>query len=191
MGEEAHAHRRFPEWSAFLLDNPIRRFRYSPEQLISKLGIDSNDVVVDFGCGPGFFSIPLARVAGKTIGVDVSPLMLERAARNAKKNHAEIELLQSNGTGIRLPDRSVDLILLTHVFHEVEDKLKVLSEFHRILRASGRLVVVEKTRGKGMPLSPPTIDEKELIHQIQQAGFEHAQTIPFEKDSIVIGKKAI
>lgn len=189
-----HAHKRFPEKLTFMLDNPIRRLLSPPERLISKLSIGSNDVLVDFGCGPGFFLIPLARVAGRAIGVDVSPRMLERGARHAKKEGVAIEFLQSDGTNIRLDDSSVDLILLNHVFHEVEDKPRVLGEFHRILKPLGRLAIVERTheaKGLWSKSGPRVIDEKELTHEIQQSGFRLAQTIAYRNDSILVAQKVV
>lgn len=192
MTAQHHAHRRFPESLTFMLDNPIRRLRNPPERLISKLGVGSNDVVIDFGCGPGFFLIPLAKVAERAIGIDVSPRMLEKAAQLAKKRGVAVELLQSDGNEIELEDDSVDLILLNHVFHEVEDKPRVLVEFQRILKASGRLAIVERTRGSGMPwriMSPPVVDERELTRETQQTGLRFAQKIEYGNDSIVIAQK--
>jgi ubiquinone/menaquinone biosynthesis C-methylase UbiE len=189
---EHHAHRRFPERLAFMLYNPIRRFREPPERLVSKLNIASDDVVVDFGCGPGYFLIPLAKVAGRAVGVDVSPRMLEKAARNAKKKGVNVQLLHSDGIIVGLGDQSVDLILLNHVFHEVEAKPRVMEEFHRILNHSGRLVIVERTRESGSHfhlMRPPTIDENELIHEIQQSRFRFAETIKLDSDSIMISRK--
>jgi ubiquinone/menaquinone biosynthesis C-methylase UbiE len=176
-----------------MLDNPIRRFRYPPERLISKLGVGSNDVVIDFGCGPGFFLIPLAKVAGKAIGVDVSPGMLERAARKAKKKHRTVKLLQSDGTDIRLADESVDMILLNHVFHEVENKSKVLGEFRRILRPSGTLAIVERTHDTSSfwrITGPPVIDEKEFAGEIEKGGFILTRTIAYGDSSIMMSQKA-
>ncbi len=145
---------------------PIRRFLDPPERLIGKLSIDPDDTVVDFGCGPGYFLIPLAKVARRAIGVDVSPRMLEKASTKAKKKGVSIELLQNNGTGIRLEDNSADLIFLNHVFHEVDDKPTVLGEFHRILKPAGRLAIVERTHDSWRLLNnlrPPVVDEKKLI----------------------------
>jgi ubiquinone/menaquinone biosynthesis C-methylase UbiE len=135
-----------------MLYNPVRRMREPPERLISRLDISSRDVVVDFGCGPGYFLMPLAMVARKAIGVDVSPSMLKKAAWNAKKKGVNVQLLASNGIAVGLEDQSVDLILLNHVFHEVEAKPRVMDEFHRILKHSGRLVIVERTRETGSRL---------------------------------------
>ena len=188
-----HTHHRFPDKMAFLLNNPIRRRLNPPERLISKLGIDSSDVVVDFGCGPGFITIPLAKVAGRVIGVDVSQGMLERANRYAKRKRVPIELIQSDGTNLKLADSSVDLILLNHVFHEVENKRGTLREFIRVLKPSGKVAIVEKTRGDGIlsrKFGPPIIDEGELTQELRESGFNSVQAIPYGKDSIIIGQKA-
>jgi ubiquinone/menaquinone biosynthesis C-methylase UbiE len=189
---EHHAHKRFPERLTFMLYNPIRRFREPPERLISKLDIDSNDVVMDFGCGPGYFLIPLAKVADRAVGVDVSPSMLEKAARNARKRGVSVQLLQSDGISIGLQNQSVDLILLNHVFHEVEEKTRVLAEFHRTLNHVGRLVIVERTHepsGHLHFIGPPTVDESEIVREIQQSGFRFAETMRLANDSIMISHR--
>jgi SAM-dependent methyltransferase len=185
--------RKIPERLAFTLDNPVRRFLDPPERLIGKLAVNPDDTVLDFGCGPGYFLIPLAQVARRAIGVDVSPRMLEKASRKAEKNGVSVELMQSDGTGIRLEDGSVDLIFLNHVFHEVDDKPRVLGEFSRILKPLGRLAIVERTRERGRlmgNMGPPVVDEKRLIGEIQRAGFRFAETITHGNASIVISQKA-
>jgi ubiquinone/menaquinone biosynthesis C-methylase UbiE len=185
-------HKRFPERLAFMLNNPLRRRLSPPEKLISKLGVRPEDVMVDFGCGPGYFTVPLARIARKAFGVDVSSGMLDRAATYAKTNRVEIGLIQSDGTRINLSDASVDGILLVHVFHEVESRTKVLDEFLRILRPTGRLFIVEKTR-RGRKLAtfgPPIIKETEIIDEVSKAGFATVHTIPSGNDSIIVGNKS-
>lgn len=192
MNAHDDQHKRFPESLAFTLKNPIRKFLQRPEKLISKLSLRPSDVVMDFGCGPGFFTVPFAKVVAKTIAVDVCSRMLEKAASNAKKCGVTVELLKSDGTEIRLADESVDLVFLSHVFHEVENKSRVLNEFLRIMKPSGRLVIVERTRGNrllGGKLGPPIIDQMEVIREMERAGFRFAQTIAYGKDSIIVGQK--
>ncbi len=186
-----HVHKRYPERLAFTLNNRFRRFLEPPDRLVSQLGLKATDVVVDFGCGPGFYTIPIARGAARTIAVDVSSHMLEKTVSNAKKNQVTVEALASDGTAIKLDDGIVDLIFLSHVFHEVANRPKVLSEFLRIMKRSGRLAIVEKTRGGPLAWAsgPPIIDENELIRELEQAGFRFTQTIPYGSNSIVIGKK--
>mgnify|MGYP001131726732 CR=1 FL=1 len=192
MDSKNYAHKRFPERLAFTLNNRIRRFLQPPDKLISKLNVRPGDVVVDFGCGPGFFTVLLAKVAAKTIAVDVSPRMLERAASYAKKSGVTIQFLASSGTQIKLEDNSVDMVFLNHVFHEIEERPIVLGEFLRITRPSGRLVIVERTRGSrllGGKLGPPIIDQTVVTREIERAGFAFAKTIPHGNDSIIIGQK--
>jgi ubiquinone/menaquinone biosynthesis C-methylase UbiE len=186
-----HVHKRFPESMAFTLNNRIRRLLEPPDRLISKLDLRPNDVVMDYGCGPGFFTVPLAKVVSRTIAVDVSPRMLDIAASNARKNGATIELLRTDGTEIKLEDGTVDLIFLNHVFHEIADRARVLSEFRRIMKRSGRLAIVERTR-RGLfawAPGPPIIDQAEVVQELERAEFTLAQTIPRGNDSIVIGRK--
>ena len=187
-----HKHKRFPEKLAFLLNNPIRRYFAAPEKLIEKFQINSGDVVVDFGCGPGYFTIPLARIARKVVGVDVSTRMLDKVAVYARKNEVAVELLQSDGTRINLPDSSVDVIVLIHVFHEIEDRAKVLLEFARILKHSGRVLIVEKTRGGILAsrLGPPVVNGSEILSEVTNAGLSDDGTLTHGADSIIQGKKS-
>ena len=192
MTEGEHAHKRFSDKLAFFLNNPIRRKFSPPERLIEKLGIQPNTAVLDFGCGPGFFLVPAARAAGKAIGVDVSPRMLERAAKYAKKSNVPVELIESDGKSIKLPDNSVDLIFLVHVFHEIDDKLLVLKEFLRILKPSGRLAIIERSKDSWMSqrkLGPPVVDVSKVAAQIVQGGFTSNENLQFDTDSIILGRK--
>lgn len=186
-----HVHKRYPERLAFTLNNRFRRFLEPPDRLVSQLGLKATDVVVDFGCGPGFYTIPIARGVARAIAVDVSSHMLEKTVSNAKKNQVTVEALVSDGTAIKLDDGIVDLIFLSHVFHEVADRPKVLSEFLRIMKRSGRLAIVEKTRGGplGWAPGPPIIDQAKIVQELERAGFRFTQTIPYGSNSIVIGKK--
>jgi ubiquinone/menaquinone biosynthesis C-methylase UbiE len=189
--QDHHGHKRFPERLAFTLNNRVRRSLEPPDRLISKLCLRAGDVVVDFGCGTGFYTIPIAKVVARTIAVDISPRMLERTDSHARKSGVTVELLRSDGVEIKLGDESVDLIFLNHVFHEVVDKQRVLNEFLRILKPSGRLAIVEKTRG-GLfsgKLGPPIIDQTEVIQDLERAGFSLDETISYGNDSTIVGKK--
>lgn len=98
--------------------------------------------------------------------------------------------MQSDGTRIDLPDSSVDLIILIHVFHEIEEKRKVLAEFLRILKPEGRVVIVEKTGGKGFlagRLGPPIVSLPEVTEEIGDAGFARVDTVAYGDDSIIQG----
>ncbi len=186
-------HRRFPDELAFTLNNPIRRLLEPPERLVAKLKVSARDAVLDFGCGTGFFTIPIAKVAARTIGADVSPKMLERTGSYAERSGVRVELIESDGTALRLPDEALDMIFLNHVFHEIERRTLVLSEILRIMRPSGRLVVVERTQGNFLSgrLGPPVIDEKEVIQELEHAGFFLTETIAHGKDTVIVSRRTL
>jgi ubiquinone/menaquinone biosynthesis C-methylase UbiE len=117
MSQKGHA---YPASGAFLLDNPIRRISQPPSELVEKLVINPEDVVVDFGCGPGYYTVEIAKRAKKLIAVDLSAEMLQKAQRKTAKAGAKnVQFLQSNEKNIQLPDGSADKILLVTVYHEI------------------------------------------------------------------------
>jgi ubiquinone/menaquinone biosynthesis C-methylase UbiE len=181
----------FPERFAFLLNNPIRRHFANPKKLISELGISSQDVVLDFGCGTGYFTIPLSRTAQKVIGVDISGNMLKKTAEYARREGVVVELLQSDGTRIDLSEDCVDVIMLVHVLHHVEEKARTLLEFHRILKPGGRVVILEKTRGGFLTgiIGPPKVDQNEVITDLKSARLLFATTRPYGNETIIEAKK--
>ena len=66
-----------PWWMGYLLANPLRRLLEEPEKLIGPF-VKEGMTVVDYGCGMGFFTLPMARLVGpggKVIAVDVQEKM--------------------------------------------------------------------------------------------------------------------
>jgi ubiquinone/menaquinone biosynthesis C-methylase UbiE len=165
---------------AWMLDNPIRRLIQPPSELVEKLDITQGQTVVDFGCGPGYFTVELAKKAAKVIAVDLSMEMLEKAKRKTSKAHAEnVDFLQSNGTKIKLDDTSVDLILLVTVFHEIGEEATVLGEFSRILKPSGKLVIVEVIK-KGTVPGAPMQNPQAIKSDLEAANFKLQQMQPYK-----------
>jgi ubiquinone/menaquinone biosynthesis C-methylase UbiE len=74
----SHKGEAYSASGAIFLDNPLRRWFQPPSELVEKLGIKPGDVVMDFGCGPGFFTVELAKKAQRVMAVDISSEMLRR-----------------------------------------------------------------------------------------------------------------
>jgi ubiquinone/menaquinone biosynthesis C-methylase UbiE len=134
--------------------------------------VKETDVVLDFGCGPGFYTIPLAKTAKEVVAVDIQSKMLEKTSKYAEKNGVKIKTLQSDGKTISLPDDSFDLILLSGVYHEISDKVKLLTELTRLLKPYGRIVIRERTEPGLIMLGPPRIDKEEVFKELKAAGFD-------------------
>jgi ubiquinone/menaquinone biosynthesis C-methylase UbiE len=115
---------------------------FKPEKELSKLNISNGQTVLDFGCGIGSFTLPLAQLVGdggKVFALDVEPSALKAVQRAAKREGlAQIETILSDcDTG--LPDHSIDMVLFIGVLPHLEDAKPVLAELHRVLKPGGVL----------------------------------------------------
>jgi ubiquinone/menaquinone biosynthesis C-methylase UbiE len=110
--------------------------------VLKEVGIEVGYNILDFGCGPGGYIVPLAKLispSGKIYALDINPLAIEEVKKIAKQKSLEnIETIQSDCiTG--LADNSVDAVLLYDTFHHLSQPDDVLRELHRILKSSGIL----------------------------------------------------
>ena len=81
------AHRICPWWLGYLLANPIRRLWHNPRAILQS-SVQEGMLVLEPGCGMGFFTLELARLVGrngKVIAVDVQPRMIAGLKRRARK----------------------------------------------------------------------------------------------------------
>jgi ubiquinone/menaquinone biosynthesis C-methylase UbiE len=120
----------------------IRDFFLPRKNVLREVGIKPGSHVLDYGCGPGSYIIPLETLIGQTgkiYALDIHPLAIQKVQRIVeKKSLTNIETIQSDcQTG--LPDQSMDVVLLYDTLHELNDPEKVFMEIHRILKPDGIL----------------------------------------------------
>jgi arsenite methyltransferase len=105
--------------------------------------VEPGAVVLDLGCGAGtdlLIAAQEAGPAGRAIGIDMTPAMLERAAAGAQQmGLTNVELHESLIEALPLEDASADVVISNGVIDLVPDKEAVFAEIDRVLRPGGRL----------------------------------------------------
>jgi ubiquinone/menaquinone biosynthesis C-methylase UbiE len=142
-GETADYDRAIRRWTR------ERRWRGA---MLSSLAPLAGETILDIGCGTGTFAImvkrqnPLARV----IGIDPDKEALSIASEKALAARVEIEWMR--GFAWDAPVDAVDAVVSSLVFHQtpLEEKRTGLSAMYAALRPSGRLLLVDYLRQKGL-----------------------------------------
>lgn len=146
-----------------------------PEKILEQIDISDNMTVADFGCGHGYFSIPLAKIVnqGKVYALDVveealqaveSKTELEKIS-NVETIHCNLEILG----GSKLNDNSIDLVILSNILFQSQKKTEIIQEAKRVLKENGQLVLIEWI--EGVPLAPKEgwLISKEKAQQLVEA----------------------
>ncbi len=135
-----------PVQYAGLLTGVVRRLINHPKRILRPV-VTAGDTVVDLGCGPGYFTLPLAELVGadgRVIAVDVQQGMLDLTSERvtAAGLSSRIQPLLVNPDGPVAADPA-DLALAFWVLHEAPDRRKFLQNAHDVLKPGGRLLLVE------------------------------------------------
>jgi ubiquinone/menaquinone biosynthesis C-methylase UbiE len=128
------------------LSTPGRKLVNNPRRILKGL-VHEGDIAVDLGCGPGFFSLPLAEMVGDTgrvIAVDLQEAMLAKLRLRAESAGlaARIQLHHSGPDAIGVADRA-DFALAFYMVHEVPQKDSFLREVLGMVKEGGRFLLVE------------------------------------------------
>ncbi len=151
----------------------------SPQQIVAQFDIRPGMSIADFGSGAGDFAIAIAQAvgsAGKVYAIDV----LESAHQSlrSKARMADIrniEMLLTNletPTGSTLPDQSVDQVMIHNVLFQVQDKVQIIRDAHRILKPTGTLNIVEWDISSPIgPSQKSRLSESEVTSLVTSLGF--------------------
>ena len=140
----------------------FRDFFLPRMHVLEEVGIEPGFHVLDYGCGPGSYIVPLVGLVGKSgriYAVDIHPLAIQSVKGIASRRQlTNVETICSDcKTG--LPDHSVDVVLLYDILHDLDEPDGVLEELHRVLKPSGIL-----------SLSDHHMKEDEIISKVTNRG---------------------
>ena len=150
------------------------------EVFLKDIGIKKGDVILDFGCGTGPYTIPAAKVVSKkgkvyAMDKDIESLhkLMEMAKTEGLKNVISLHT-KSEELKINLESESIDTVLLYDVLHYMGalERKRIYEEIYRILQTGGLLSVYPKHHKSDEPLwnlSDMKLDE--IIKEINSSHF--------------------
>ncbi len=157
-----------PVENAGMLDSFFRRIIQNPKKILSS-HFSGNITVVDLGCGPGFFTIEIAKKldsSGKVIAVDVQQGMLDIVKNKIKNKPYEHKIIlhKAGFESLNLTEKT-DIILAFYVIHEI-NRDNLFSELKSILKPDGKILIAEPN----FHISKKVY--KEMLHTLKEEGFE-------------------
>ena len=160
----------------FLMSEERKQW-HNPQTILNQL--TKGMTMADLGCGPGFFTIPMAHMTGDeglVYAVDINQTMLNALKKNIAKSKVNpniIKIINSDVCHTGIPDESVDLILFANFLHEVEDKKTFFQEVRRISKSSAFIVDVDwkNTQSEYGPPLKDRLSEEEATGVLAENGF--------------------
>lgn len=134
-----------------------------PHKALKAAGLEPGQDVLEVGCGPGFFTIPAAKIIGQegsVLALDVNPLAVEHVQQKIEAEHVtNARTMLANAAQTDLPDQSFDLIFVFGVAHPIGSMEAIWAELGRLLKPDGTLSVEGR-------LQPP----EDLFRQAKRQG---------------------
>ena len=150
---------------------------------IEALDIPTNSTIVDVGCGTGCALRHAALKAenGVFFGVDPVPRMIEIAQGNTSGSSVKdrIRYLLGSAENIPVADSFADIVLAFDSYDHWKDKAKGLKEVHRVLKATGRFVIV---KDGGLPNGKKAVND--FLSALKSEGFKVIEQRNVERDGV-------
>jgi ubiquinone/menaquinone biosynthesis C-methylase UbiE len=144
--EDVNKHDGFEE----RLLSPERKKVEDPEKFLPRL-LKRGDVAAEFGSGPGYYSVVIARYVSRLYCIEKNSRSLSIARQHVSSSN--VLFLNEDSTKTSVPSASVDVVVLANAFHDM-DRKGTADEIVRVMNAEGRIVVVDWNKAES-DMGPP------------------------------------
>jgi len=184
-----HKHHVCPFWVGYLLASPLRKLLQNPTKLLSPF-VSEGMTVLDIGSAMGFFTVPMAKMAGESgrvICVDIQEKMFEKLSERAKKagvlDRIELRHIGPDSLGISDLADSLDFALASAVMHEVPSASHSFSELFTALKPSAKVLFIEPLK------RVETAHFEEMLSMAEGAGFSVIERPKVKRSHAAVLKK--
>lgn len=116
-----------------------------PYKALNASGLEPGQKVLEIGCGPGFFTIPAARIVGEKGSVhalDINPLAVEKVQQKIEREDVtNVKIVLADAAQTGLPEQSFDVIFVFGLARPIGEMGNILAELHRLLKPEGILSI--------------------------------------------------
>jgi ubiquinone/menaquinone biosynthesis C-methylase UbiE len=148
--------------------------RGEAERVMNRLGLQPGIRVADIGAGDGYYTVRVARrlgSAGTIYAVDIKAEYLQRLeARLKREGVSGVTLVHGEPRDPKLPPAAIDVAILSHMYHEVENPYEFLYRLRPALGAGARVAIIDVDKPTQNHGTPPGLLRCELAavgyHQI-------------------------
>jgi ubiquinone/menaquinone biosynthesis C-methylase UbiE len=160
-----------------------------PAGVLAAVGIKPGMEVVDLCSGDGWFTLQLARIAGRVIAIDIDPGLLEVARhRLAEGGAGNCDFVAGDAYEVaRLIPQPVDFVFMANAFHGVPDRPRLARAVRAALKPGGRFAIVnwhprprEETPVLGEPRGPRTelrLSPQQTVDAVASSGLRTVELI--------------
>jgi ubiquinone/menaquinone biosynthesis C-methylase UbiE len=178
-----------PWWIGYFLLSPLRRTLQNPDRILAPY-VREGMTVLEIGPGMGFFSLPLARLVGKSgriICVDVQERMLDKLKKRARKSglldRITAILTEGNSLHIEKYEDQVDFALAFSVVHEVPDQVRMFDEVYHSMKDGALLLISEPEARVAKE------DFQNTIKTARASGFREEASLDIRKSYSILLRK--
>jgi SAM-dependent methyltransferase len=183
LGHERAVAQRFPEpdrpvapiITPAYSDERTRDERGEAARVLDRLGVRSGMRVADIGAGDGYYTVRCARRGTTVWAEDIKAEYLDRLrARLARERIAGVTVVHGTPGDPKLPAASVDLAILAHVYHEVENPYELFYRLWAALAPSARVAIVDNDKPTQEHGTPPAL----LRCEMAALGYRQVDFLP-------------
>jgi SAM-dependent methyltransferase len=141
------------------------------DRVMDLLKISEGKSVADLGAGSGWFTVRAAKrvgAKGKVFAVEINQEYINYINERAKKeNYSNIQTVLGTEDNPRLPEKSIDAVLILKTYHEIGQPVKVLKNLKKSLKKDALLGIIDRN-GKG---DDHGIDKEKVVEEAKRAGY--------------------